>query len=150
MSEIRESIWRNRPSVNEINELFRDTLCDHLGIEITDVGPDSITGTMPVESRTCQPFGVMHGGASLALAESLASVAAYYCTPSKKTRVFGAEINANHLRSVSPPSSVTGVATPIHLGRATQVWQVEISNEAGQSVCICRTTIIAKESSATT
>lgn len=112
----------------------------HLGIEVTKVGDDFIEAKMPVDHRTHQPFGLLHGGASVALAETLGSIAAH-CTVDDQTKYcVGLEINANHLKSVKS-GFVTGVTKPIHVGQRTQVWEIRISNEAGDLVCISRITM---------
>lgn len=117
-----------------------DTLVRHLGIEVLEVGEDFIRGRMPVDHRTHQPFGLLHGGASVALAETLGSMAASLCVDPATQMAVGLEINANHLRAVTA-GWVIGTARPIHIGRSTQVWDIRIENEAGQSVCISRLTM---------
>lgn len=115
-------------------------LVQSLGIELTDAGDDWLSGKMPVDGRTRQPFGLLHGGASVALAETLASVAAYACVDPERFACVGLEINANHLRGVRA-GWVVGTARPIHLGRTTQVWEVRIQDEAEKPVCSSRCTI---------
>ncbi|WP_428310821.1 hotdog fold thioesterase [Hydrocarboniphaga sp.] len=115
------------------------TLLGALGIELTEMRKERVAGTMPVDSRTHQPFGLLHGGASVALAETLASVAAQMNVASGEM-VVGLEINANHLRGVRS-GTVTGVATPVHVGRRTQVWSIDIRDEQGKPVCISRCTL---------
>ncbi|MCH8543250.1 MAG: hotdog fold thioesterase [Alcanivorax sp.] len=132
-------IWTREPDLALANDLQRNTLCEHLGIRITHIGDDSLTGTMPVDPRTHQPMGILHGGASVVLAESLGSLAANMCAAPGHYCV-GLDINANHLRSVRS-GEVTGVARPLHLGRSTQVWEIHIHNEAGKPVCIARLTM---------
>ncbi len=117
-----------------------DTLVQHLGIEVLEVGEDFIRGRMPVDHRTHQPFGLLHGGASVALAETLGSMAASLCVDPATQMAVGLEINANHLRAVTT-GWVIGTARPIHVGRSTQVWGIRIENEAGQPVCISRLTM---------
>lgn len=116
------------------------TLVEHLGIEVLEVGEDFIRGRMPVDPRTRQPFGLLHGGASVALAETLGSMAASLCVDPATQLAVGLEINANHLRAVTH-GWVIGIARPIHIGRSTQVWDIRIENEAGQPVCISRLTM---------
>ena len=111
-----------------------------LGIELTEAGDDWLVGRMPVDERTRQPFGLLHGGASVALAETLASLAAYACVDPQRYVCVGLEINANHLRPVRT-GWVEGTARPIHLGRTTQVWDIRICEEAGKPVCISRCTM---------
>ena len=115
-------------SPERLNALSENTLVEHLGIEIKEVGKDYLVGTMPVDKRTHQPLGLLHGGASVALAETLGSIAATITLEIKKQYAVGLEINANHIKSVRQ-GIVTGVARPIHLGKKTQVWEIKISNE---------------------
>jgi 1,4-dihydroxy-2-naphthoyl-CoA hydrolase len=115
------------------------TLIGRLGIELTETTRQRVVGTMPVDERTHQPFGLLHGGASVALAETLASVAAQLNVAEGEMAV-GLEINANHLRGVRT-GTVTGTATPIHIGRRTQVWSIDIRDEQGKAVCLSRCTI---------
>ena len=110
-----------------------------IGIRITEIGDDYLRGTMPVDGRTHQPYGILHGGASVALAETLGSTAAVLCCEAGRAAV-GLEINANHLRAVRE-GIVTGTARPVHLGRSTQVWEIRIENEAGELTCISRLTM---------
>lgn len=128
----------------EANELNRGKLADHLGIHITEFKPDSVKATMPVEERTRQPMGVLHGGASLVLAETLASVGAWYAVADQGKVVVGMEINANHLRTVYS-GTVTGHAVPLHQGRTSQVWEVKIRDESGRLVCVSRCTLAVIE-----
>lgn len=116
------------------------TLTDHLGIALTEVGPERMVGTMPVERRVHQPFGLLHGGASVVLAETLASVGACMNVDLDKEIAVGLEINANHVRAVKS-GVVTGVAVPLHRGRTTQIWEVRITDEADRLVCISRCTL---------
>ncbi|MDB5972635.1 MAG: hypothetical protein JWQ90_5085 [Hydrocarboniphaga sp.] len=115
------------------------TLIGTLGIELKEMTKERVSGTMPVDSRTHQPFGLLHGGASVALAETLASVAAQL-NVAPGEMVVGLEINANHLRGIRS-GTVTGVATPIHIGRRTQVWSIDIRDENDKPVCISRCTL---------
>jgi 1,4-dihydroxy-2-naphthoyl-CoA hydrolase len=126
-------------TVERIAQINRGTAAEHLGIEITEVGPDFLLARMPVDARTKQPAGLLHGGASVLLAETLGSVAAYGTLPEGKACV-GVEINANHLRGVRE-GWVYGRATPLHVGRTTQVWEIRISDEAGRLVCVSRITM---------
>lgn len=132
-------IWSREPSRDGINETMKDTLCDHLGIEITEVGDDFIKGTMPVDNRTRQYMGILHGGASVALAETLGSLAASLCCPPGYISV-GLDINANHVRSGRTPI-VTGIATPLHLGNSTMVWDIKIYDGDEKLVCVSRLTV---------
>ena len=112
----------------------------HLGIVVTEVGDDYITGTMPVDHRTIQPMGLLHGGASVTLAETLGSVAGSLTVKVGEEYVVGLEINANHVKSARS-GLVTGTARPVHLGGRTQIWEIRITNEAGELVCISRLTL---------
>ncbi len=132
-------IWTIPISVEEINHRCRNTLCDHLGIEFIEVGDTHLTARMPVDRRTNQPMGIMHGGATAALAETVGSAAANYCIDSTKVAV-GLDLNINHIRAVRS-GYVTGVAKPLHIGKSTQVWEIRITNEAGQLVSAARLTI---------
>ena len=136
------SIWFRPITLQDARGSFdgaRD-LAHHLGIELTAVGPDFLSGSMPVDERTRQPFGLLHGGASVALAETLGSVAANLCVDGTKVYCVGQEINANHVRSARS-GRVTGTARPIHLGSRSQVWEIRIEDEAGRLVCISRLTM---------
>jgi 1,4-dihydroxy-2-naphthoyl-CoA hydrolase len=117
-----------------------NTMAEHLGIEYTAVGPDYIEARMPVDRRTHQPMGLLHGGASVALAETLGSVAAMCCVDASKQYCVGLDINANHVRAVKT-GFVTGITRPVHIGKKTHVWEIKISNEAGELVCISRITM---------
>lgn len=131
-------IWRTPPDLAALNATARDTLAQALGMHLSEAGADFLRGTMPVDARTVQPFGLLHGGASAALAETLGSVAANLCC-APGTRAVGLEINANHLRAVRA-GTVTGTARPLHLGRATQVWEIRIEDADGRLTCISRLT----------
>ncbi|GHU32034.1 thioesterase [Betaproteobacteria bacterium] len=114
-------------------------MVEYLGIEFLEVGEDFIRGRVPVDARTRQPYGLLHGGVSVVLAETLGSCGALYaCQPGHK--VVGLDINANHLRSATS-GWVTGVARPVHIGRTTHVWQIDLSNEKGQLTCVSRLTV---------
>jgi 1,4-dihydroxy-2-naphthoyl-CoA hydrolase len=115
-------------------------LAAHLDIRITEVGPDYLCGTMPVDARTRQPFGLLHGGASVSLAETLGSVAANFCIDTTRFYCVGQEINANHVRSARS-GRVTGTARPIHLGSRSHVWDIRIEDEAGRLTCVSRLTM---------
>ncbi|MCB1721248.1 MAG: hotdog fold thioesterase [Alphaproteobacteria bacterium] len=117
----------------------------HIGIEFTEVGEDYLKGRMPVDERTTQPFGILHGGASCVLSETLGSVAAWMTIDPDKYRAVGLEINANHIRAVTE-GHVIGVTKPLHIGRRTQVWQTDITEEAtGKRVAISRLTVVIIE-----
>lgn len=133
------SIWVTLHTVEEIQERSRNTLSEHLGIRYTEIGPDYLRATMPVNAHTHQPSGLLHGGASVALAESVGSVGANMCIDRKTHVCVGQEINANHLRSVSS-GLVIATARPYHLGSRSHVWHIEIRGEEDKLVCISRLT----------
>ncbi len=132
-------IWQLPISVAELTANSVNTAVSHLGIEFLEVGDDFITARVPVDERTRQPFGLLHGGVSVVLAETLGSVAANCACPVGHQAV-GLDINANHLRSVKT-GWVTGTARPVHIGRTTQVWQIDMVNEAGEPTCASRITM---------
>ena len=134
------SIWFTQATPEELNSGSNHTMVEHIGIEVIEVGDDWIKARMPVDRRTVQPFGLLHGGASVTLAESLGSVAANLCVDPEKKMCVGLEINANHVRSVRS-GYVYGVTKPIHLGSSTQLWEIQIRDEEDQLVCISRLTM---------
>ena len=134
------AIWHQQPDLVKLNERGKNTAVESLGIVFTEIGDDYIKATMPVDHRTVQPMGLLHGGASVLLAESLGSIAANYCVNRDKFFCVGMEINANHLRSVKS-GTVTGITRPLHLGATTQVWEIKIYNQAEKLVCVSRLTI---------
>ncbi|MFZ2904667.1 MAG: hotdog fold thioesterase [Cyclobacteriaceae bacterium] len=127
-------------TVEMLNKMFANTMVAHLGIELTAMGDDFIEARMPVDSRTHQPLGLLHGGASVTLAETLGSVAATCCVDTTKQYCVGLDINANHIKSVKS-GFVTGITKPIHVGKKTQVWEIKITNEQKELVCISRITM---------
>jgi len=133
-------IFRSPPSLAELNQFNRNSLVEHLGIIYTAVGEDWLQGTMPVDKRTHQPYGLLHGGASVVLAETLGSMAGNLCVDPAIQMCVGLEINANHLRSVRS-GIVTGTARALHIGRSTHVWEIHIENENSKRVCISRLTL---------
>ncbi|MDH0899992.1 hotdog fold thioesterase [Comamonas aquatica] len=133
------ALWLKPAIPEEINARSADTAVAHLGIEITEVGDDYLVGRVPVDHRTKQPFGLLHGGVSVVLAETLGSIAAFHASPEGHLAV-GLDINANHLRSVRS-GWVTGTARPVHIGRTTQVWQIDMVDERGQMNCVSRITM---------
>lgn len=133
------SIWLKTATLQEINARNVDTAVAHLGIEITELGPDYLVGRVPVDHRTKQPFGLLHGGVSVVLAETLGSVAAFHACPPGHLAV-GLDINANHLRSVRS-GWVTGTARPVHIGKTTQVWQIDMVDDDGKPSCASRITM---------
>jgi 1,4-dihydroxy-2-naphthoyl-CoA hydrolase len=134
------SIWIRQFTVDELREFQHDTMGAHLGVEITDIGPDWLEARMPVDGRTMQPDRILHGGASVALAETLGSVGGSMCVDRARFQIVGQEINANHLRPATG-GHVTGRAAPIHLGRRSQVWNIEIKDDRKRLVCVSRLTI---------
>jgi 1,4-dihydroxy-2-naphthoyl-CoA hydrolase len=126
--------------LEDLNNMSQGTMVEHLGIEFIEISEHGITATMPVDERTVQPYGILHGGASVALAETLGSVAAHASIDSEKYQSVGLEINANHIRSVRN-GIVTGIASPVHIGRSTHVWSIEIRNEEEKLVCTSRITM---------
>jgi len=143
------SIWKVRPELAAVIRLQQGTIADSLGITITEIGEDFVRGTMPVDRRTHQPMGILHGGASVVLAESLGSMAANFCVDVGSHYCVGLDINANHIRAVRS-GLVTGTARPVHLGRTTQVWEIRIEDERGRLVCVSRLTmaVLAREGTA--
>lgn len=139
------SIWHAPFTVDEINQRFNGGLAAHLGIQISACGDDWISGTMPVLPRVHQPMGLLHGGASVALAETLGSVGANLCVDYTRQRCVGQEINANHIRGITD-GIVTGTVRAVHIGSRSHVWQIEIKNAAGQLVCLSRLTIAVVDS----
>ena len=133
-------IFKSAATPESLDQFCRGTLVEHLGIRFTAVGEDFLEATMPVESRTHQPLGLLHGGASVALAETLGSVAATLCIDSDAQFCVGLEINANHLKAARS-GLVTGTTRPIHIGRKTQVWEIKIANEQKELVCVSRITM---------
>ena len=136
----RMSIWKTAVTLEQLQERACNTLSEHLGIRYSEIGADYLRATMPVDARTQQPAGILHGGASVALAESVGSVGANLCVDMKTQLCVGQEINANHLRPVSS-GLVTATARPYHVGSRSQVWHVEITDERGKLVCVSRLTV---------
>ena len=134
------SLWKTLPTLDQLKERSKDTLMEHLGIEYLEIGEDFLKGRMPVDARTRQTAGILHGGASAALAETLGSIAAGMCVDRERKRIVGLEINANHIRPVTG-GWVTGITTPIHVGATTQIWEIRIYNEQDKLVCISRLTV---------
>ena len=126
--------------IQRVNDSIQNTMSSTIGIEITDIDNDFICGKMPVDERTIQPFGLLHGGASAALAETLGSIAGGIMVYPNDETVVGIEINANHLKSARD-GWVYGKATPIRIGKKIQVWNIEISNDSGDLICVSRLTL---------
>ncbi|MHB1198538.1 MAG: hotdog fold thioesterase [Polaromonas sp.] len=132
-------IWNKPISLQELTAVHVNTAAAHLGIEFLEVGDDFIRARVPVDHRTVQPYGLLHGGVSVVLAETLGSCGAAFAAPAGH-RAVGLEINANHLRG-STSGWVTGITRPLHIGRSTQVWQIELTNDAGELTCVARITM---------
>jgi 1,4-dihydroxy-2-naphthoyl-CoA hydrolase len=138
------TIWRTETTPEELQARSRNTLAERIGIRVTEIGPDYLRATMPVNSYTHQPMGILHGGASVALAETAGSLAANLCVDPDKYVCVGQEINANHLRPASS-GIVTATARPFHIGGRSQVWSIEIRDERDKLVCISRLTMAVVE-----
>ena len=132
-------LWKQTPSLEQINAMFRGTLGESLGIRIVELGEDFVRGTLPVDARTHQPYGLLHGGASVLLAETLGSSAGNLCVGEDSLCV-GIEINANHLLAVRA-GTVEGTARALHVGRSTQVWEIRITDDGGRLACVSRLTL---------
>ena len=135
-----EAIWFKDYQLSEVEPLCKTNMVEHLGIELTGLGHDHLVGTMPVDHRTTQPTGLLHGGASVALAETLGSIAANLCVDPERWVCVGQEINASHLRPVRK-GCVTGTAKPLYLGRSSQVWDIVIVDDRQRIVCVVRLTV---------
>ncbi len=144
------SLWKQKPDLAQVNAWSRNTLAEALGMVVTEIGDDYLRGTMPVDARTHQPFGLLHGGASVALAETLGSLAGNLCLDSRQQVAVGLDINANHVRSIKS-GVVTGTARCVHLGKSTQIWQIDIVDEQQRLVCVSRLTmaVVAQRGSET-
>ena len=137
------SLWKKPISVEELTAIHHNTAVQHLGIEFLEVGADFIRARVPVDTRTKQPYGLLHGGVSVVLAETLGSCGAAYSCP-EGHRAVGLDINANHLKGAIS-GWVTGVTRPVHIGRTTQVWQIDLTNDAGELTCVSRITMAVLE-----
>ena len=132
-------IWQKPISIEELTRSHVGTVGGHIGLEFVEIGDDYIVGRVPVDARTIQPYGILHGGVSVVLAETLGSCAAAACALPGH-RVVGLDINANHIRGATE-GWVTGTARPVHVGRTTQVWQIDMVNDAGETTCVSRITM---------
>jgi uncharacterized protein (TIGR00369 family) len=139
------SIWQSLQTLEALNAANQSTMVQHLDIVFTEIGEDFIRATMPVDERTRQPYGLLHGGASVALAETLGSTGANMCVDRARFRCLGQEINANHMRAARA-GRVTGTARPLHIGMRSQVWSIDITNDAGELVCVSRLTMAVLQS----
>lgn len=134
------SLFHPNVTLEILNKMSANTMVEHLGIVFTAIGDDYIQATMPVDHRTHQPYGLLHGGASVALAETLGSVAAHCCIDSTIQYCVGLDINANHVKGIKQ-GTVTGTTKPIHIGKRTHVWEIRITNEQNELICISRITM---------
>jgi 1,4-dihydroxy-2-naphthoyl-CoA hydrolase len=134
-------IWKTKPSLDVVNSFSKNTAVESLGIVYEEIGDDYLVARMPVDNRTVQPFRILHGGASVLLAETLGSTASTLSIDLTKYQPVGVEINANHLRSAREGTSVLGTVRPIRVGRTIHVWNIEIKDEEGKMICISRITI---------
>ena len=132
-------IWKKAVTVEGLNANSANTVDSHLGIEFTEVGEDYLCARVPVNEKTRQPYGLLHGGVSVVLAETLGSCGAYCASP-EGYKAVGLDINANHIRGVTS-GWVTGTARPVHIGRTTQVWQIDLRNDEGELSCVSRLTV---------
>lgn len=138
------TIWKRSTDIAEIHDRFAGSLPGHFGLRILDIGADFLLGEMPVDERHIQPFGILHGGASVVLAETLGSLASNLTLPQGR-RAVGLEVNANHVSAVPMGEVVTALCKPLHLGRTTQVWQTEIRRAGGRLACVSRLTTAVVE-----
>ncbi|MBV4454680.1 uncharacterized domain 1-containing protein [Pseudomonas cedrina] len=134
------SLWRTQPNIEQLNASQKNTIGELLDIRFESFDDDSLTASMVVDHRTHQPYGLLHGGASVVLAESVGSMAAYLCIDGSKFYCVGLEVNANHLRGVRS-GRVTAVAKAVHIGRTTQVWDIRLTNDEGKVSCVSRLTM---------
>lgn len=135
-----KSVWFTQPDIAKLNAAMVNTACEVMGMEVTEIGPDFIRGTIPADKRTFQPFGLVHGGANVVLAETLGSIGANCVVDTSKFYCVGQEVNANHLRGVRS-GKVTGTAKLVHAGRTSQVWSIELYDDSGKLSCISRLTM---------
>lgn len=138
------SIWFKTYTPETLNKERNANMAGHLGIEFTEIGTNSLSARMPVNEKTLQNFGILHGGASCVLSETLGSVAAWMCIDPEKQRVFGIEINANHTRSVTD-GFVTGICKPSHIGRTLHVWNIDMFRDDGKLSCTSRLTVAVRD-----
>lgn len=138
------SIWYRPYTLEELQRMSSPSMASHLDIRFSEIGPDFLRATMPVDPRTLQPFGLLHGGASVTLAETLGSVASNCCVDSPRIYCVGQEINANHIRSART-GRVTGTVRPVHLGNRSHVWDIRIEDDQGRLTCVSRLTMAVLE-----
>lgn len=139
MQEQKKTIWFGNPTVRDIEWMYKDTLADALHIRVTEVGDDYLKGTMPVDARTKQPYGILHGGASVSLAETLGSIASALVVDIENFIPVGIEINANHLAAVSS-GTITGICRPIRCKGSIHVWEIKMTDDSGELISISRFT----------
>ncbi|WP_372749193.1 hotdog fold thioesterase [Litorivivens sp.] len=136
------SVWKQPATIDDLNRMQGDSLATVLGIEFIEIGDDYLRATMPVDNRTRQPFGLLHGGASVVLSETMGSVGGFLAA-APGSMVVGLEVNANHLRSATE-GVVTGTCKPLHMGRTTQVWETQVHDAQQRLVCVSRLTVVVK------
>lgn len=134
------AIWRAETTLEQMHDLGRRTMFERIGIEFIEIGPDFLRARMPVDERTLQPYGLLHGGATAALAETLGSVGSNLIVDLQRQRAAGIELNANHVRSATA-GWVIGTCRPLHLGRAIHVWDIRVEDEAGRLISVARLTV---------
>ncbi|MCC5921403.1 MAG: hotdog fold thioesterase [Cyclobacteriaceae bacterium] len=142
---MQKKVFPENVSLDRLNQMSKNTMVEHLGIEYVEITDYSLRAKMPVDHRTVQPFRLLHGGASVVLAETLGSVAANIYLNDNTKQCVGLEINANHLKSAHEGEVVEGVTQPLHLGRATQVWEIKIYNAKQELLCVSRITMAVKD-----
>jgi len=139
-------IWKQEFTLEGLGNLSMNTLVENFDIKFVDCGDDYLIAEMPVTHKNVQPMRILHGGASVALAETVGSIASFLCLKDPMTeQAVGLDINANHLRSVPEGKKVWAKVTPIHLGRKTHVWQIEITNEENKAICVSRLTMMIRK-----
>lgn len=134
------SIWKSPQTLDDMNRMSANNMVEHVGIRFLEIGEDYIRASMPVDHRTHQPFGILHGGASVVLAETVGSTAANHCLDTSRQYAVGLDINCNHLRSISS-GDVFATARAVHIGRSTQVWQIDITDQENRPVAVSRLTM---------
>ena len=139
MGKLKKSIWFGNPTVSDMDWMYKNTLLETLHIRVTEIGEDYLKGTMPADMRTKQPHGILHGGASVSLAETLGSIASGLVVDPENYIAVGIEINANHLKAVSS-GTITGICKPVRCKGTIHVWEIKMSNDGGELICICRFT----------
>lgn len=139
-------IWKIKFDTNNINNISKNTMVQHLGIKFIEITDDYMVASMPVDQRTIQPMGILHGGASVALAETLGSVASFACIDPDKNNVVGIEINANHLKAIKLGNGIVyGKVSPVKIGRKLHIWDIKITDEKDNLICISRLTTMVVE-----